>query len=115
MGITKLIYFYMYIRIIVVVFTVKRKLTLSISSDLLEEVRKTAAGEGRSISGIVEEYFQYIASTSWIESLADELGITILEPTSEREIPESRPKGLDAVEMVREIRRGRVERIIDAG
>ncbi len=93
----------------------KRKLTLSISSDLLEEVRKAAAGEGRSISGIVEEYFQYIASTSWIESLTDELGIAILEPTSEREIPESRPKGLDAVEMVREIRRGRVERIIDAG
>ena len=36
----------------------KRKLTLSISGDLLEEVRKTAAGEGRSISRIVEEYFQ---------------------------------------------------------
>ena len=93
----------------------KRKLTLSINSDLIEEVRKTVAGEGRSISGIIEEYLQYIASAGWIESLADELEITDLEPTSEKEIPGSRPRGLDAVKTVREIRRGRVERITNAG
>ncbi len=63
----------------------------------------------------MEEYSQYIASTSWIESLAKELGITSLESATKKEIPESRPKGLDAVETVRETRRGRVERISNAG
>ncbi|MEB3756254.1 MAG: DUF6364 family protein [Desulfurococcales archaeon] len=89
----------------------KKKLTLSVNEDLLDEIRKIVAGEGRSISGIVEEYFEYLASTSWIESLSEELGIGKLEPTTEREIPETRPKGLDAGRIVRQVRKNREERI----
>jgi hypothetical protein len=38
----------------------KRKLTLSIGGDILEEVKKYATNEGKNLSSIVEEYFEYL-------------------------------------------------------
>ncbi len=85
----------------------KRKLTLSISGDLLEEARLYASEIGRSLSDMVEEYLEYLASIRWIDSLARELKLEGLEPTSESDIPMSRPEGLDASRVVRELREGR--------
>ncbi len=87
----------------------KRKLTLSVRGDLLEEAKLYAREEGRSLSDIVEEYLEYLASTRWIDALAKDLGLERLEPTLEPEIPLSRPAGLDAAKTVRELRRGRAE------
>jgi hypothetical protein len=39
---------------------VKKKLTLSVREDLIDEVKKLIAIDGRSLSGIVEEYFESI-------------------------------------------------------
>jgi hypothetical protein len=36
----------------------KKKLTLSVDEDLLSEAKKLSALEGKSLSGIVEEYFR---------------------------------------------------------
>jgi len=83
----------------------KKKLTLSISEDLLREVKLIARQEGRSLSSIVEEYFEQLIASRWAEELAKDLGA--LEPTSE--IP--RPNGLNAAEIVGELRKGREERI----
>jgi len=88
----------------------KKKLTLSVSEDLLEEVKLLAHREGRSVSSIVEEYFEYLVLTRWIDALADELGLGRLEPTTEGEIPKSRPTGMDAAKVVREVRDSRVGR-----
>lgn len=40
------------------------------------------------------------------ETFSRELGLENLEPTAEYEIPSSRPKGLDAAKVVRELREG---------
>lgn len=87
----------------------KKKLTLSLNSDLIDEVKLYASEMNRSLSDIVEEYFEYLASIRWIDTLAKELGLEALEPTAEWEIPKSRPKGLDAAKFVRELRKGRSE------
>ncbi len=42
----------------------KRKLTLSVNEELLEEVKLFAQSSGRSLSSIVEEYFEYLAMVS---------------------------------------------------
>lgn len=91
----------------------KRKLTLSIREDLLSEVRIIALREGRSLSELVEEYFEYLVSARWAESLARELGLGPLEPTTEQEIPETRPRGLDAARAMRELRDERSRRTPD--
>ena len=85
----------------------KVKLTLSVDRDLLEEARLAAVRDGRALSEIVEEYLEYLAADAWLEGLADELGLGPLEPTSEGEVPASRPRGLDAARAVRELRDGR--------
>ncbi len=90
----------------------KRKLTLSVGRDLLEEAKLYAREVGRSLSDVVEEYFEYLASTRWIDALSKELRLEDLEPTTESEIPVSRPTGLDAAKIVRELRKGRVEMIL---
>ncbi len=84
--------------------TSKKKLTLSVNKDLLEEVKLLAYREGRSVSSIVEEYFEYLVLTKWIDALADELGLGVLEPSTGDEIPKSRPSGIDAAKIVRELR-----------
>jgi len=89
----------------------KKKLTLSIRKDLIEEVKKLMAGGGESLSSVVEEYFEYLVSAEWIDALAKDLGFEGLEPTTFSEIPESRPRGLEAAKVVRELRNERAERI----
>lgn len=85
----------------------KVKLTLSVDRDLLKEARLAAVREGRTLSELVEEYLEYLAADAWLERLAGELGLGPLEPTSEGEVPASRPRGLNAAEVVRELRGGR--------
>ncbi|MET1160547.1 MAG: DUF6364 family protein [Thermoprotei archaeon] len=87
----------------------KRKLTLSISEDLLNEVKKILAIEGRSLSSVVEEYLEYLVFEKWIEELSRELGLDILEPTTENEIPSRRPRGYDSAKIVKELRNKRLE------
>jgi len=89
-----------------------KKLTLSVSKDLLEEAKLFASREGRSLSSIVEGYFEYLVSTMWINALAEELGLGKLEPTVESEVPELRPTGLDATSIVRELRESRARAIL---
>ncbi len=91
---------------------VKRKLTLSIRDYLIEEAKLYAREAGRSLSELVEEYLEYLASDRWVEALARELGLGELKPTGEDEIPKSRPKGWDAAKVLREVREGRLEAIL---
>jgi hypothetical protein len=83
---------------------VKKKLTLILDGDLLDEVKKIAAIRGRSLSSIIEEYLECSVFERWVEALSKELGLGDLEPTTESEIPRSRPIGLDAAAAVRELR-----------
>ena len=89
----------------------KKKLTLSLEGDLLDEVKGIAAIRGKSLSGIVEEYLEYLVFERWAEVLGKELDLGDLEPTTESEISGSRPKGLDAAAVVRELRERRVKDI----
>jgi len=82
----------------------KRKLTLSVREDLVDEVKRLAAVDGESLSNIVEEYFESLVFERWAELLGEEMDLEGLEPTTESEIPMSRPKGLDAAKIVRELR-----------
>ncbi len=90
----------------------KRKLILSVRDYLIEEAKLYAREAGRSLSDLVEEYFEYLASNRWAEALARELELGELEPTSGDEIPKSRPKGWDAAKVLREVRGGRLEAIM---
>jgi hypothetical protein len=71
---------------------------------LPNEVKKIAAIRGRSLSSIIEEYLECLVFERWVEALSKELGLGDLEPTTESEIPRSRPTGLDAAAAVRELR-----------
>ncbi len=74
----------------------------------MDEVKMFAAIEGRSLSDIVEEYFEYLVFSRWAESLGEELGLSgDLEPITEQEIPKIRLRGLDAARIVRELREER--------
>jgi hypothetical protein len=87
----------------------KRKLTLSIRKDLLDEVKKYAKNEGINLSNIVEEYFEYLVLEKWIDDLAVELKLGDLSPTHELDIPLNRPKGLDSSNIIRKLRNERVD------
>jgi len=102
---------FMYVRVYVYtgVWMAKRKLTLSVEGDLLDEVKGIVAVRGRSLSSIVEEYLEYLVFERWAEALAEELGLGGLEPTTESEVSGSMPRGLDAAAVVRELREGRVK------
>lgn len=104
---------FMYVRIYVYtgVWMAKKKLTLSVEGDLLDEVKGIVAVRGRSLSSIVEEYLEYLVFERWAEVLSEELGLGDLEPTTESEISGGRPRGLDAAAVVRELREGRVKDI----
>jgi hypothetical protein len=91
---------------------VKKKLTLSIREDLLNEIKMFALIEGRSLSDIVEEYFEYLIFSRWANTLGKELGLSgYMEPITEQEIPKNRikVKGLDAASVVRELREERIQ------
>ena len=89
----------------------QEKLTLSVRGDLLDEVKRLAAIDGRSLSSIVEEYFECMVLERWAELLSEELGLGSLEPATESEISAERPKGLDATKIVRELREERGLRV----
>ncbi len=89
----------------------ERKVTLSIEEEVLREAKVVASLEGKSLSGLVEEYLESLASSRWLERLAAGLGIERLEPTSEGEIPSRRLEGFNVAHAVREDRRSREERI----
>ena len=65
------------------------------------------ASGGESLSSVVEEYFEYLVSAEWIDALAKDLDFEGLEPATFSEIPESRPGGLEAAKVVRELRNER--------
>ena len=104
----------MYIRREVGSMPKKKKLTLSIRDDLVREVKKIALERGVSLSSIVEEYFEFLVSSNWIDKLAEELGIGELEPTKEDEIPAGRPKGVDSTSVIRDLRGNKWKRISNA-
>jgi len=54
---------------------VKKKLTLSVREDLVDEVKKLATINGKSLSSIVEEYFEGMVFERWAEPLGKELGL----------------------------------------
>ncbi len=87
----------------------KKKLTLSINGDLIDEVKRVALSEGRSLSSLVEEYLEFLALETWIMKLAEDLGLGELEPVFDHEIVSTRPRGPDAARVVRELRDKRVE------
>jgi len=87
----------------------KKKLTLSIDEDLLRDVRSMLAGEGESISEVVEELLESVSASRWIEGLAEALGLKRLNPLDPAEIPKTRPPGLDAAKLVKELRRQRLQ------
>ncbi len=93
----------------------KKKLTLTIDEGILREARSVLSGEGKSLSQVVEEYLRFIASTKWVDEVADELGLGELGLITEAEVKLSRPKGADASEVVREIREKRPEVILHGG
>jgi len=41
--------------------TPKRKLTLSVREDLIDEVRRVALSEGKTLSDLIEEYLEFLA------------------------------------------------------
>ena len=84
--------------------TPKRKLTLSVREDLIDEIRRVALSEGKTLSDMIEEYLEFLAFESWIIKLAEDLGLGELEPIFDHEITSARPRGLDATRLVRELR-----------
>jgi hypothetical protein len=86
----------MYVRIYVHtgIWMAKKKLTLSIEGDLLDEVKGIAAIRGRSLSGIVEEYLEYLVFERWAEALGKELELRgSWSPQRNRRSREAGPKG----------------------
>ena len=82
----------------------RRKLALSVRGDLVDEVRRIVAERGESLSSIVEEYLEYLAHARWIDTLAENLKLGPLKPTTTSEIPKNRPKGLNTAKLIRELR-----------
>ena len=93
----------------------KRKLTLSIRKDLLEEAKRLAIEQGTSLSRMFEEYLEYLTTTQWLEDLARELSLDPLDPTTPDEVPKTRPRGLDSAQLVRELRKEREARLLNGG
>lgn len=89
----------------------RRKLTLSIDGELLEEAKSAAAASGGSLSSLVEEYLGYLVFEQWAGELAGRLGLGPLEPTTDAEVARSRPRGFGAAAAVREVREGRAGRL----
>jgi len=82
----------------------KRKLTLCVREDLIDEIRRVALSEGRSLSDLIEECLESLVFESWIIKLAKDLGLGELEPIFDHEIISTRPIGLDATRIIRELR-----------
>lgn len=57
----------------------------------------------------LEERFEGLVLDRWVRDLCEALGLGGLEPAAETDVPRSRPKGLDAAKVVRELREKRVK------
>lgn len=69
----------------------------------------------RALAVLLKGIFEYLVPTRWVDALAEELGLGVLEPTTSSEIPSWRPKGLDAARIVRELRESRGGRVAFGG
>ncbi len=85
----------------------RRKLTLSIDENLLREIKGILAGEGSSLSRVVEEFLGSLLTSRWVEGMAEDLGLGSLDPLDPADIPSSRPKGYDSAKLVRQLREER--------
>ncbi|MBO3832881.1 MAG: hypothetical protein FGF51_05785 [Candidatus Brockarchaeota archaeon] len=85
----------------------RRKLTLSIDENLLREIKGILAGEGSSLSRVVEEFLGSLTSR-WVEGMAEDMGLGSLDPLDPADIPRSRPKGYDSAKLIRELREERL-------
>ncbi len=88
----------------------KVKVTLSLREDLVRRVRSRLALENRTLSDVVGELLAAYDEASFLDELCDELGLDKRFYTGP-EVVASRPSGLRAEEVVREVRDGRGERL----
>lgn len=91
----------------------KKKLTLSIREDLLEEAKRLAMEQGTSLSRFFEECLEHLTTTQWLDDLARELSLDPLDSTTPDEIPKTRPQGLDSAQLLRELRKEREARLLN--
>ncbi len=84
------------------------KLVVRLRRGLAEEIREAARRQGKEPAELVREYLEYIASSEWPETLAEDLGLGPLEPLDPGEAVRDRPRGIDAATAVRELRDGRL-------
>jgi hypothetical protein len=89
----------------------KTKLTLSVEEDLLRRAKGFVAREGLSISGLVEEFLRGLVASESLDVVAEELGLGGLFFVNKGDVPRIRSKGLDAAEIVREMRSDRMKRL----
>jgi len=89
----------------------RSKITLSVDQELLKEAKEVLAREGVSISSIVEEALESLVASRLFEKVAEELGLENLVLVNPDDILEQRPKGLEAAEVVGELRRRRLEKL----
>ena len=90
---------------------VKRiKVTLSLREDLVKKAEDRLASEGKSLSDLIEELLAMYDTLELLDRLCESLGLGKKFYTSS-EVKASRPSGLKAEEVVRELRNGRVERV----
>ncbi len=85
---------------------VKTKITLSITKDVVEEIKRELQGE--SLSGLVEETLESVSGVLFIKRVASILNVDreIIPP---KDVPKHRQKSeARAEEMVRSLRDGRM-------
>ena len=85
----------------------RSKITLSVDQELLKEAKGVLAREGVSISSVVEEALESLVASKLFEKVAEELGLENLVLVNPDDILEQRPRGLEAAEVVGELRRSR--------
>ena len=86
----------------------RSKITLNVDQELLKEAKGVLAREGVSISSVVEEALESLIASKLFEEMAKRLGLGNLVMVNSGDILEQRTGGLEAAEVVREPRRGRL-------
>ncbi|RLG53071.1 MAG: hypothetical protein DRN99_07110 [Thermoproteota archaeon] len=86
------------------------KVTLLLRSDLVKKVESKLASEGKSLSELVEDLLEAYDSEKLLDELCEELGLE-KRPYSDMEVTSSRPRGLKAEDIVRELRDQRYTRL----
>jgi len=88
----------------------KIKITLSLREDLVKRARSRLALESRSPSDLVEEFLVAYDMLEFLDQLCELLGFEKRFYTNS-EVKASRPSGLEAEDIVRELRDERAKRI----